>query len=228
MQMNQSTDSRSAPDPAILARFLDAVAGHVPFDGWTREAIDKATDGLSLSPEGTVGLPADGLSALRAWSRLLDQRAIDAMSGEMDATARVRDKVVLAVRKRLELMDPYAEAARRATVLLAMPVNAFTALQCLHHTLDAVWYAAGDTATDYNYYTKRGLLASVYGATLLYWLSDATPDKSNTWAFLERRIDDVMKIPGSLANLRSRLGGLQNPMEVLEKLRRAQRWTYRY
>ena len=200
----------------------------MPFDGWTRQAIDKAIEDLSLTPEQAAGLPTDGITALREWSMLLDRRAIDAASQEFEETTRVRDKIVLAVRRRLELMEPHAEAARRATVLLALPINALTSIRCLHNTVDAAWYAAGDTATDYNYYTKRGLLASVYGATLLYWLSDPSPGKANTWAFLERRIDDVMKIPGSLANVRGRLGGLQSPLEIIEKIRRAQRWTYRY
>jgi ubiquinone biosynthesis protein COQ9 len=225
--MGNQTDRGQEPDSVVRARFLDAVAEHVPFDGWTRQAIDKAVDDLGLAPEQAAELPADGISALREWSMLLDRRAVEAASQEFEPTTRVRDKIILAVRRRLELMEPHAEAARRATVLLAIPVNALTSIRCLHHTVDAIWYAAGDAATDYNYYTKRGLLASVYGATLLYWLSDPSPGKANTWAFLERRIDDVMKIPGSLANLRGRFGGLQNPREVIDKLRRAQRWTYR-
>lgn len=225
--MSDSNDDGQGPDPQVHARFLDAVADHVPFDGWTRAAIDKAADDLSLRPDQVAGLPTDGLTALREWSRLLDRRAIEAVAGEIETAQRVRDKIILAVRQRLSLMEAHAEAARRATVLLAIPINALTSLRCLHHTVDAIWYAAGDRATDYNYYSKRGLLASVYGATLLYWLSDPSPDKANTWAFLERRIDDVMKIPGSMSNLKGRIGGLPNPFEMLEKFRRSQRWTYR-
>ena len=57
-----------------------------------------------------------------------------------------------------------------------------------------MWYAAGDTSTDFNFYTKRATLAGVYSSTLLYWLNDRSPGGEATWGFLDRRIDDVMKI----------------------------------
>ncbi len=126
------------------------------------------------------------------------------------------------------MLEPHHEPARRAAVILALPPNAFLAVRCLHNTIDTIWYAAGDKATDYNYYTKRGLLASVYIATLLHWLSDTSADHFATWAFLDRRIDDVMKIPGNVSALRHRLASLLNPLDFVQKMRRAQRWTYRY
>ena len=65
-----------------------------------------------------------------------------------------------------------------------------------------MWRAAGDTATDYNFYTKRALLAGVHASTLLYWLDDRSAGTAATWAFLERRIADVMRVPKALATLR--------------------------
>ena len=152
----------------------------------------------------------------------------DSVKEELANTERIRDKVVFCVRRRLDLLAPNPEATRRAAVALALPHNAFLSLRCLHNTVDTIWYAAGDRATDYNYYTKRGLLASVYLSTLLHWLSDTSVEKDSTWAFLGRRIDEVMKIPSSLSALRDRLASLQRPSDFIQKARHASRSTYRF
>jgi ubiquinone biosynthesis protein COQ9 len=60
------------------------------------------------------------------------------------------------------------------------------ALQLLYRTVDAIWYAAGDTSTDFNFYTKRATLAGVYSSTLLYWLNDRSEGSEATWSFLDR------------------------------------------
>jgi ubiquinone biosynthesis protein COQ9 len=77
-------------------------------------------------------------------------------------------------------------------------------------TIDLIWYAAGDTATDFNYYTKRGLLASVYGLTILYWLSDTSKGVSQTEAFLAQRLNDVMQIPKLRNRIEKNIERLRN------------------
>ena len=69
-----------------------------------------------------------------------------------------------------------------------MPQNAALAARLLYKTVDAIWYAIGDRSTDFNFYTKRGLLAGVYSATLFYWLNDKSEGGQATWTFLDRRI----------------------------------------
>jgi ubiquinone biosynthesis protein COQ9 len=62
-------------------------------------------------------------------------------------------------------------------------------------TSSEIWYASGDRSTDWNYYSKRALLASVYSATIMFWLSDEpddTGDYPETWMFLERRIQNIL------------------------------------
>ena len=89
----------------------------------------------------------------------------------MDIVYR-RDRVTVAVRARLELLAPHREACRRLMSFLALPPNAGLAASSTWKTVNAMWYAAGDTSTDFNFYTKRALLASVYASTVLYWLGD--------------------------------------------------------
>jgi ubiquinone biosynthesis protein COQ9 len=91
-----------------------------------------------------------------------------------------------------EIMAPAREAVRRALAILAMPQNVPLALRIGWRTADVMWRIAGDTSTDFNHYTKRMTLGAVYGSTLLVWLDDQSEGLSETAAFLDRRIDDVM------------------------------------
>jgi ubiquinone biosynthesis protein COQ9 len=113
----------------------------------------------------------------------------------------VREKAAKAIRLRLEANFRNREAIRTALTALLMPQNAGLAARLLYKTVDAIWYAIGDRSTDFNFYTKRGLLAGVYTATLFYWLNDKSEGAAATWTFLDRRIAEVMKVPMALGKL---------------------------
>jgi ubiquinone biosynthesis protein COQ9 len=101
-----------------------------------------------------------------------------------------------------------------------LPRFAGGTLRGWYKTVDAIWRAAGDKSTDFNFYTKRGLLAAVYGATMLYWLDDRSPDCVDTDAFLERRLSDAMAVPKFAARLRAAAGRLPNPLRFLRAAQR--------
>jgi ubiquinone biosynthesis protein COQ9 len=104
---------------------------------------------------------------------------------------------------------------RRALSFLALPQHAALGARLLYRTVDTIWYAVGDRSTDFNFYTKRALLAAVYGATLLYWLDDRSDGFADSWGFLERRLDNVMGIPKLSARLRMAVRALPNPLRLL-------------
>jgi ubiquinone biosynthesis protein COQ9 len=115
---------------------------------------------------------------------------------EQDITElKIRERIAAAVRWRLEAVAPHREAVRRTLSYLGQPQHAGLGLRCLYRTVDEMWHAAGDTATDFNFYTKRGLLAGVYTSTLLFWLDDDSEGHEASWPFLDRRIADAMRIP---------------------------------
>ena len=118
---------------------------------------------------------------------------------------RVRDRIAAGVRTRLEILAPHREAVRRGLAFLALPQNAAQGVTCLNRSVDCLWYAAGDRATDYNFYSKRLLLAGVLSSTTVYWLNDRSEGAAQTWAFLDRRIDEVLKAGGRLGKV---MGGL--------------------
>jgi ubiquinone biosynthesis protein COQ9 len=131
----------------------------------------------------------------------------------------LRDRVAAAVRARIEVLAPYKEAARRAAAFLSQPQNATLAAKLLMTTVDAIWRAAGDRSSDFSYYTKRAMLAGVYGTTLAYWFSDSSDGHSSTWTFLGHRIDNVMQIEKWRGQAREALSKLPDPLEFFKGLR---------
>ena len=189
---------------AIRRRVLEAALGHVPFDGWSDRTLrlaledcgfDRAT-GLRAFPRGASGL-------LEFFLAEADRCMVEDLARRDLAAMRIRDRVTAGVRLRLEQLSPHREAVRRVVALQSLPPHAPAALQSLYRTVDHIWRAAGDDATDFNFYTKRALLAWVYSTTVLYWLDDDSEGAEDTWAFLERRIDDVMRFGKATGRLRS-------------------------
>ena len=208
---------------AARENILEAALAHVPFDGWTDTALRAGAADAGYGPDDLARFLPGGPAELM---ELFNTRADAAMLAELDTSdldaMRVRERIALGVRLRLEANDAHREAIRRGLAFLAMPQNAPLALKCLHRTVDAIWRAAGDTATDYNYYTKRGLLAGVYAATLLYWLGDDSAERARSWAFLDRRIADAMRLPQSLARIKERLPPLPDLAAIFRHRARRQ------
>jgi ubiquinone biosynthesis protein COQ9 len=184
------------------------MAAEAVFDGWTRGALSAAARQLAL-PAGEADrlFPGGPVQVLTHISERADLRTVEDMEKEGVAGLKMRERIKGAVRIRLERHAGQREAVRRALALLSLPFNAGLALKLLYKTVDAMWYAAGDTSTDFNFYTKRATLAGVYSSTLLYWLNDRSLGSEATWGFLDRRIDDVMKIEKLKAQVKSWGGG---------------------
>ncbi len=203
MNAENTPDPRD-PDEESRDRLADAVAAEAVFDGWSRAALSAASRRLEL-PAGEADrlFPGGPAQVLTYVSERADLRTVADMEKEGVTGLKMRDRIKSAVRIRLERHAGDREAARRALAFLALPFNAGLALKLLYRTVDAMWYAAGDTSTDFSFYTKRATLSGVYSATLLYWLNDRSPDSEATWSFLDRRIDDVMKIEKLKSQVRS-------------------------
>lgn len=182
---------------------LEAMLVHVPFDGWSNKALALAAKDCGFDTGlVTRAFPEGAVAVLDFWVAETDAAMLRALESRELAAMKVRDRVRTAVLTRLEMAAPHREAVRRALNLEALPQHAPRALRQLYRTVDAVWYAAGDTATDFNFYTKRLLLAGVYSATLLRWLDDKSEGFTATAAFLDRRLADVMRIEKAKGKLR--------------------------
>ncbi len=202
---------------ALLERMLR----HAPFDGWSLKALEAGARDLGLDlGEATLLFPG-GLTELVAFHHAeADRVMLEALVRHDLAGLRVRDRVALALRLRLEPHAREREAIRRALAFLAQPQHAPLAARLLYRTVDAVWHAIGDRSTDFNFYTKRALLAGVYSTTVLYWLDDKSEGQAESWGFLDRRIADVMRVPQGLARLGKLGERFPDPFKLLRALRR--------
>jgi len=180
-----------APDPRDL--LLDAMLMHVPFDGWGPASVKAAIADTGIDPALARALfPRGGLDMAIAFHDRTDARlAVELRAADLSAM-RMRERIAHAVKLRLELAGD-KECVRRAAALFALPTHAVDGARLIWRTADTIWTALGDASDDINWYSKRSILSGVYGATVLYWLGDDTPDCAPTWEFLDRRIGDVMQ-----------------------------------
>lgn len=190
------TDS---PQQALVT----AALAHVPFDGWSMAALNAAAADLGIPQAQARALfPRGAIDLALAFHRQGDAAMVDRLR-VLDLTGyRFRDRIALAVRTRLDVVED-CEAVRRGTTFFALPMHAADGTRAIWNTADLIWNTLGDTSDDINWYTKRATLAAVYSATLLYWLGDETPGHTATWAFLDRRIEDVMRIEEAKAAVRT-------------------------
>ena len=202
------------------AQILQAALVHVPFDGWTEATLCRAVADAGLDPSiGRRALPGGAIDLVEYFIADADRRMLGALEVLELPSMPVRERIATAVRTRLAQNLVHREAVGRAISLLALPLNGPRALKTLYRTVDAMWHAAGDRSTDYNFYSKRVLLAGVYSATVLYWLNDQSDDQANTAAFVDRRIADVMRIEkakGRAAAIKQRL---PDPFRLWRRMR---------
>src|SRR5215468_5802582 len=209
-------DASQAKD-ALLA----AILPDVPFDGWTQSALAHAAERVGLERGELRSLCPGGARDLVAWfSHWADRETMRALEARDLSGLKVRERIAAGVEARLSVLTLHREAVRRALALLTAPQNLALGARLLYDAVDAIWYAAGDTSTDFNFYTKRALLAGVYAATTLYWLDDRSPDRADTLSFLDRRLRDVMAIPKATERVRDWASRLPDPFRLARLARR--------
>jgi ubiquinone biosynthesis protein COQ9 len=196
---------RSAERDAAIAAMLP----HVPFDGWTRRALRAGLADIGVAREDAEQLfPGAAADMIEAFCDLADRR-MEAGATALDPALRLHQRVRAVIVLRLEQNRPHKEAIRRALALLALPGHVRLAATCTARTADAIWRAAGDRSADFSWYTKRAILAAVYGATLLYWLRDSSDDDAATLGFLDRRLAGVGRIGSARRRVEAAVGRLR-------------------
>lgn len=168
---------------------------HVPFDGWTRDVFNQACRETTYSKDMLETAFPEGIEDLVVeFARLMDEHMLSRLAKIDISNMRVRDKIKLGVKTRLDILEEYKEVERMAISFWALPTHVQAGLKSLWQTADVIWTFAGDTSSDYNHYTKRVLLSGVLSKTILYWLDDHSPDYQETEAFLERQINRVLSM----------------------------------
>lgn len=188
------TDVNDMTLDELRAALAERLPEEAVFEGWTEKALDAAAAALGVPADRAHLAFAGGAGQMvDAWFARVDRQMAQALPPEKLDAMRVRDRITQLVLARLAAVAPYREALRRALAVLAMPHHMAMGTAIGWRSADTMWRLAGDTSTGFAHYTKRMTLLGVYGATLLAFLDDDSPEHADTRAFLDRRIDDVMK-----------------------------------
>lgn len=176
---------------------------HVDFDGWSATTLASAINDAGVDAGlAHQACPRGAVDLALAFHRIGDEKMQTALSATDLSDMRFRDRIAKAVQLRIEAVADEKEAVRRGATLFAMPHHAVEGAHALWATTDKIWNALGDTSEDINWYTKRATLSAVYSSTVLFWLGDDSEGSAETWAFLDRRIENVMQFETVKAKLK--------------------------
>jgi len=182
----------SDPDAELRDRLAEAIAHEAAFSGWTRGSMRDAAENIGAAADVRRLFPGGPTDVLVHLSDRADRRTVEALDSQA-GDLKTRDRIKLGVKLRIQNTVGGKESVRRGLALLVLPFNGPLAFRMLYRTTDAIWHAAGDNSTDFNFYSKRAILGGVFSSTVLYWLNDRSEGDQATWDFLDRRIDDVMR-----------------------------------
>jgi ubiquinone biosynthesis protein COQ9 len=206
-------------DAALRHAVLEAALSHLAQDGFTEKTLNHAAAAAGVDVPTLQRLFSNGAQdLLDAFSEWADDQMDAALKNTPLSEMKIRERITAAVNARIAALHPYKEAARRAAAFLTLPQNAPLALKVLYRTVDRMWRAAGDTSTDFNFYTKRMILAGVYSSTLFRWFNDTSEDEKDTRDFLDARIENVMQFEKFKAEARDQLSKFPSLSEILSRL----------
>ncbi len=179
---------------ALRLRLAPAIAESAVFDGWTDAAVAAAAEieGVDFAL-AQFAFSGGAMAMITAWIARIDAEMAEALPQVQLSNLPIRERIRRLVQFRLDALNGKEEALRRALAIMAMPQNLAASTRLGWSSADKMWRLSGDTATDYNHYTKRLTLGALYAATLSVFANDASEDHADARAFLDRRIDGAMK-----------------------------------
>ncbi|WP_417610707.1 COQ9 family protein [Parasphingorhabdus sp.] len=196
------------------------LATQAAFDGWNEKAVLAAADLNNIDADlARLAFNDGAVDMIDAWFQAVDAKMAAKYSADELAAMKVRQRIKLLVEARLEAVAADREGLRRAVAILAAPPHLRRAAKLGWRTADRIWRLTGDTATDYNHYTKRTLLAGIYGSTISVFLDDESEDFAETRAFLDRRIENIMQFEKVKAKVTGRGGDRFSMARFVGRLR---------
>jgi len=179
----------------IKIEILKQALINIPFDGWNIDTFKESATNLGHDALIIDALFPNGLhDTFKLFSKWSDDQMLEELQSKNTTNMRIHDKIALAVETRIHTLTPYKDCVRASAKTLATPQYARTGTQITWNCADTIWTWVGDTSTDYNRYTKRGLLSGVLASTMIYWLQDDSDNATKTIEFLNRRIQNVLSI----------------------------------
>jgi ubiquinone biosynthesis protein COQ9 len=209
----------------LRAEILAEARSDLGFDGFSDMVLKAASSRLGVEDAALrAAFPRGALDLALAYARTLDADLLAALEGIDMPALKIRARIATALKTRFELLAREREAVRRRIQFFARPDHLADGAQSLYQTVDAIWLAVGDRSTDFNFYTKRAVLAAVVSSTTLFWLQDDSADFADTQAFIDRRIENVMQFEKTKAKLREWGQGLPDIWGALGRMRYGGSW----
>jgi ubiquinone biosynthesis protein COQ9 len=177
----------------------------LPYEAFDSNIISKACSNIGLEPQYADLFFANGRMEILEIFRdhidsLMLKRIEQELTQELGITARIYD----AIKIRLELITEHKLAISKITSFFMIPWNHPKLYPYTWHSMNLIWKAAGkDKSTDFNYYTKRGLLTAAYCSTILYWLSDDSEGHQDTYDFLRRELKLIGSVGKKISSFRN-------------------------
>ncbi len=213
----------------IRIDLIKAMLIHVPFDGWTWEAMEQGAIDIGFEKKKTSSerikifkdlFKNGSIDFIDVFSETIDLEVKENYNSIEVKPERVPEKIKKIIMIRLNLCQKYKQAVRSSISLSTIPVNTKISLNILYRTCNSIWRIAGDKSTDFSFYTRRISLAAVYTSTLLFWLNDKSNNNIETEFFLDRRLKDISKISNlkrpftELKKIKNNFNGLKNTINI--------------
>jgi ubiquinone biosynthesis protein COQ9 len=189
----------------IRLALAPAIGRNAAFDGWSDAAVKSAAEEIGVDPDvAALAVKGGAMTLIDAWIESIDLELAERLPPEKLNAMKIRQRITALLATRMEIMAADREALRRAMAIMAMPQNLAKATKIGWRSADRMWRLAGDTASDFNHYTKRMTLSAVYGSLLVVFVNDESEDFADSRAFLDRRIDNVMQFEKVKAQAKAR------------------------
>ena len=126
----------------------------------------------------------------------------------MKTHKRIREIILL----RLKINQNEKSLIKKTYFTLLLPQHSKIASMSLYKIVDQMWFIAGDKSTDFNFYSKRAILAAIYSSTFFYWINNQ--DFKKTVQFLDLQLKKISKIP----KIKKRIKNLTNFLPKIFKI----------
>lgn len=204
----------------IREALAPAIGRNAAFDGWSTTAVKAAAEEIGVDPDvAALALKGSAMTLIDAWIDGIDLELARRLPPEKLAATKIRERITALLATRMEIMAPNRESLRRAMAIMASPQNLPRAAKIGWRSADRMWRLAGDTASDFNHYTKRMTLSAVYGSLLTVFVNDESENFADSRAFLDRRIDNVMKFEKVKAQAKTRRENIPSLSRFIGRLR---------
>jgi len=193
-------------DEEIRRAILDAALAHVHARGFSIPALTQGAKDCGFESTAVLHGMFDngGMAVLDHLCRSQTAAMVEEVSKLPLHDMTALERVQCAMKSRLEMNKPYLDIWASAMALGASPEHLATTHAHIAHTVDCMWEIAGVNSDEATTYTKKVALGAVYVSTELFMLSDQSLEHEHTWAFMDRRLNDLLNLQGLPLELASK------------------------